>query len=111
MIDNLHRVKDIGFATAVALETGRTGELGPLFHAQWELKKSRSNASNSKIDEWYDLAMRNGATGGKLVGAGGGGFLLFYTEDRRKLATVLEAAGMQELRFRFDFDGARTVLA
>jgi D-glycero-alpha-D-manno-heptose-7-phosphate kinase len=111
MIENLHRVKQLGVATATALEAGRTEEFGEILHEQWGFKKSRvAGASNPQIDEWYELARKNGATGGKLVGAGAGGFLLCYAKDRRKLAVAMEAAGLKELRFRFDFDGARTVM-
>ena len=66
--------------------------------------------SNPKIDEWYELGMKNGAVGGKLVGAGGGGFLMFYAEDRQKLRLVMARAGLEEVRFRFDFEGTKIVL-
>ena len=61
--------------------------------------------SNPQIDEWYDLAMRNGAVGGKLVGAGGGGFLLFYADDARKLRAAMTKAGLKELRVQVDVEG------
>ena len=66
--------------------------------------------TNSQIDEWYELARRNGALGGKLIGAGGGGFLMFYTEDKTRLRHAMRGAGLREVRFRFDFQGT-TVLA
>ena len=66
--------------------------------------------SNPKIDEWYELGMRNGAVGGKLVGAGGGGFLMFYAVDRQKLRLAMVRAGLEEVRFRFDFEGTKIVL-
>ena len=66
--------------------------------------------SNPRIDEWYELGRRNGALGGKLVGAGGGGFLLFYTEDRKSLRTAMAGAGLEEVRFRFDFEGTKVLL-
>ena len=66
--------------------------------------------SNPKINEWYEIAMNNGAIGGKLVGAGGGGFLMFMAKDRYKLRKALTSAGMQEVRFRFDFEGTKTLI-
>ena len=66
--------------------------------------------SNSQIDEWYELALKNGALGGKLIGAGGGGFLMFYAEDKPKLRHVLREAGLQEIRFRFDFEGSKGII-
>ena len=81
-------------------------------HEHWEHKKKRSGGmSNPKIDEWYELGMKNGAVGGKLVGAGGGGFLMFYTSDRNRLRQVMTKAGLQEVRFRFDFGGTKIVLS
>lgn len=111
VIENLHFVKELGLRSQRALEAGRCAELGEIFHEHWEVKKRRSGAiSNPKIDAWYALARANGAIGGKLVGAGGGGFLLFYAENRRKLARAMADAGLEELRFRFDFDGTRILL-
>jgi len=66
--------------------------------------------SNSKIDEWYNIALNNGAVGGKLVGAGGGGFLMFLAEDRTKLRKAMKDQGLEEVRFRFDFDGTKVLL-
>jgi D-glycero-alpha-D-manno-heptose-7-phosphate kinase len=65
--------------------------------------------SNGPIDRWYRLAMDNGALGGKLIGAGGGGFLLFYAVDKARLRRALRAEGLQEVRFRFDFEGTKVV--
>ena len=77
----------------------------------WEHKKKRSGGmSNSRIDDWYRLALDNGAVGGKLIGAGGGGFLMFYAEDRARLRTVMDEQGLQEVRFRFDFEGTKVLV-
>ena len=65
--------------------------------------------SNGHINEWYDLAMANGACGGKLIGAGGGGFLMFYTQEKQRLRHVMREAGLREVRFRFDFEGTKVV--
>jgi D-glycero-alpha-D-manno-heptose-7-phosphate kinase len=112
MLKNLHYVKELGRRSKQALEGGRAEAFGELMHEHWEHKKRRSGGmSNPRIDEWYELARRNGAIGGKLVGAGGGGFLMFYASDRNKLRHVLAQAGLEEVRFRFDFEGTKIVLS
>ena len=81
-------------------------------HEHWEHKKRRSvGMSNSQIDAWYQLARKNGAVGGKLVGAGGGGFLMLLTEDRTRLRKTMKQAGLEEVRFRFDFEGTKIILS
>jgi D-glycero-alpha-D-manno-heptose-7-phosphate kinase len=110
MIANLHFVKELGLKSKTLLETGKTTEFGTLMHEHWEHKKRRSGGmSNEQIDHWYDLGMKNGAVGGKLVGAGGGGFLLFYANDRNKLRHAMTAAGLEEVRFAFDFEGTKVL--
>ena len=111
MIENLHFVKDLGLRSKKVLEAGQLADFGRLMHEHWEYKKRRSNGmSNPEIDEWYDLALRNGAIGGKLIGAGGGGFLMFYTEDKPRLRHAMRRVGLAEVRFRFDFEGTRIVV-
>jgi D-glycero-alpha-D-manno-heptose-7-phosphate kinase len=74
----------------------------------WQRKKERSGGmSNPKINEWYDIALANGADGGKVIGAGGGGFLMFYANDKAKLRHAMRKEGLQEVRFRFDFEGTK----
>jgi D-glycero-alpha-D-manno-heptose-7-phosphate kinase len=110
MITNLHFVKDLGLQSKHALEKGDLRAFADLMNVHWEHKKQRSQSmSNSKIDEWYEIAIKNGALGGKMIGAGGGGFLMFYTEDKTRLRHALLTAGMQEVRFRFDFEGTKIV--
>jgi D-glycero-alpha-D-manno-heptose-7-phosphate kinase len=112
MLANLHHIKEIGLRSQQALEAGDTALFGELMHEHWEHKKRRSSGmSNPRIDEWYDLARAHGAIGGKLVGAGGGGFLLFYSEDHRRLREAMSKAGLQEVRFRFDFEGTKVLLS
>jgi len=83
-----------------------------LMDVHWQRKKQRSGGmSNQNINQWYDLAMANGALGGKLIGAGGGGFLMFYAEDKVKLRHAMTQAGLQEVRFRFDFEGTKLVIS
>ncbi|CAB4196995.1 COG2605 Predicted kinase related to galactokinase and mevalonate kinase [uncultured Caudovirales phage] len=108
MINNLHYVKELGYKSLESLESGNLHRFGLLMREHWEHKKKRSGAmSNKDIDMWYDLAMKNGAIGGKLIGAGGGGFLLFYTEDKIKLKNALNNVGLKEIPIKFDYEGTK----
>jgi len=110
-IENLHYVKDLGLRSQAALEQGRLSEFADLMHEHWTYKKRRSSSmSNPEINTWYELAMRHGALGGKLVGAGGGGFLMFYTEERVRLRHAMLGAGLSEVRFKFDFEGTKAII-
>jgi D-glycero-alpha-D-manno-heptose-7-phosphate kinase len=111
MLDQLHFVKQLGCETKNALERGDLRRFAELMHIHWEHKRNRTKGmTNSRIDEYYEYARRNGALGGKLIGAGGGGFLLFYTEEKTRLRRALNEAGLREVRWRFDFQGT-TVLS
>jgi D-glycero-alpha-D-manno-heptose-7-phosphate kinase len=111
MIDNLHFIKELGYQIKDALESGDLRGFAELMNVHWQHKKQRSgNMSNDAINTWYDLAMANGALGGKLIGAGGGGFLMFYTEDKTRLRHAMLQAGLREVRFRFDFEGTKVVI-
>ena len=111
MTENLHFVKDLGRQSQRALEGGDLDEFGRLMDIHWQRKKERSGGmSNPRINEWYDLAMANGALGGKLIGAGGGGFLMFYATDKAKLRHAMRETGIKEVRFRFDFEGTKIVI-
>ena len=108
MIENLHRTKEVGYKSLACLESGDTAGFAALMHEHWIGKRARSaGMSNDQINAWYELAMQNGALGGKLIGAGGGGFLMFYAKDRARLRTAMREAGLQEVRFRFDFEGTK----
>jgi len=112
MLSNLHYVKELGLSSRDALEAGNTVLFGELMHEHWEHKKRRSGGmSNAQIDGWYELGMRNGAVGGKLVGAGGGGFLMLLAHDRNKLRHAMAKAGLEEVRFKFDFEGTKVVMS
>ncbi|HBK42830.1 MULTISPECIES: GHMP kinase [unclassified Polynucleobacter] len=112
MIANLHYVKDLGLRSKAALENGNIALFGELMHEHWEHKKRRSGGmSNPQIDDWYQLAMNNGAIGGKLVGAGGGGFLMFMAKNRSQLRQAMNGAGLEEVRFKFDFEGAKVMMS
>jgi D-glycero-alpha-D-manno-heptose-7-phosphate kinase len=111
MIKNLHFVKELGIQSKEALESGDLRKFGELMNVHWENKKKRSGSmSNNKIDEWYNLALRNGAVGGKLVGAGGGGFMMFYSADNARLRRAMIKVGLEEVRFRFCFEGTKVVV-
>ena len=110
MLNNLHFVKEIGYLSKDALESGNTDKFGELMHQHWEHKKKRSGGmSNHNIDAWYETALKNGAIGGKVVGAGGGGFLMFMAHDAAKLRNAMTKSGLQEVRFKFDFEGTKVI--
>ena len=113
MLNNLHRVKEIGQQTRRCLEAGDLDALGELFHTHWENKKKRSQIMTDPfIDECYEQGRRSGALGGKLIGAGGGGFLMFVCRsgDRRKLIGAMGSLGLAWQPFRFEFNGARVIM-
>jgi D-glycero-alpha-D-manno-heptose-7-phosphate kinase len=110
MIDSLHSVKEVGLRSKAALESGDLIGFGRLMHEHWEHKRRRSGGmSNPQIDAWYRIARENGAVGGKLIGAGGGGFLMFYAEDKTRVRHAMREAGLAEVRYRFDFEGTKVV--
>ena len=110
MLENLHFTKELGLRSLDALVAGDLRGFAGLMDGHWQRKRRRSaGMSNESINGWYDLAMRNGALGGKLIGAGGGGFLMFYAEDKAALRAAMAGAGLREVRFKFDFEGTKTV--
>ena len=110
MMENLHFIKDLGKQSQKALEAGNLEEFARLMDVHWQRKKERSKGmSNNDINAWYDCAMANGALGGKVIGAGGGGFLMFYAGDKVKLRHAMREKGLTEVRFRFDFEGTRVL--
>jgi D-glycero-alpha-D-manno-heptose-7-phosphate kinase len=112
MLENLHYIKDLGHRSKDALVNNDTNKFGELMNEHWEHKKLRSNGmSNEYIDNAYAIAMQSGAIGGKLVGAGGGGFLMFYANDKEKLRAEMRKIGLEEIRFQFDFEGSKVVLS
>lgn len=112
MLDNLHFVKELGLRSKTVLEAGNIYGFGRLMDEHWQNKRKRSGGmSNPQIDSWYRLAMNSGAIGGKLVGAGGGGFLMFLAEDKTRLRQAMTRAGLEEVRFRFVFEGTKVVLS
>jgi D-glycero-alpha-D-manno-heptose-7-phosphate kinase len=112
MVDNLHFIKELGYQSKEALENGDLARFAELMNVHWEHKKQRSGGmSNPEIDQWYELARANGALGGKIIGAGGGGFLMFYAEDKTRLRRAMAQTSLREVRFRFDFEGTKCVAA
>lgn len=112
MIQNLHFIKDLGFRSCDALLSGDTTLFGELMHEHWEHKRARSqDISNNFINDVYEKAKANGAIGGKLVGAGGGGFLMFYAKDKDKLRAAMRELNLEEVRFQFDFEGTKVILS
>lgn len=110
MINNLHFVKELGLKSKIALESNNIEEFCNLMNVHWEFKKKRSGVmSNGNIDIWYEQALKNGALAGKLIGAGGGGFLMFYANDKIKLRKKMSELGLEEVRFRFDFEGTKII--
>jgi D-glycero-alpha-D-manno-heptose-7-phosphate kinase len=110
MIQNLHGVKKLGHDSKSALEAGDLRSFAEIMHIHWEHKKKRTpGMSNESINQYYDFARENGAIGGKLIGAGGGGFLMFYTEDKTRLRRAMCSAGLREVRLRFDFEGTKVL--
>ncbi len=107
MLENLHFTKELGLRIKDVLEAGDTLTFAEMMNEHWARKRERSSGiSSSSINDLYDVAMKNGARGGKLVGAGGGGFLMFYADDRRKLRKAMAEQGLSELDFSFDHDGS-----
>jgi D-glycero-alpha-D-manno-heptose-7-phosphate kinase len=110
MLENLHFTKELGYKSLEALESDDLAGFAHLMDAHWQRKKVRSSGmSNEHINAWYDHALAHGALGGKLIGAGGGGFLMFYAEEKTRLRHAMRELGLKEVRFNFDFEGTKVV--
>src|SRR6266852_2272495 len=111
VVKSLREIKDIGLEISDAITKGNLRRFGELLDVHWQSKKRLSEGiSNPQIDAWYELAKENGAIGGKISGAGGGGFLMLYCEENKaRLREVLRTAGLRELKFRCDFEGSKVV--
>ncbi len=113
VISNLHQVKEIGLETRKALEKGDVDELGELLNVHWQAKKKRSGKMTDPfIDECYEVARKNGALGGKIIGAGGGGFFMFYSNnsDKPRLYQTMTKLGLKPMKFHFQSEGAKILL-
>ena len=112
VIETMHEIKKIGYKVRDSLANGDIRSFGELLDVHWRTKKSLSQqVSNDRIDQLYEIAKRNGAIGGKIMGAGGGGFFMFYSENgKERLRNAMAKEGLKEVRFRFDFDGSKILL-
>jgi D-glycero-alpha-D-manno-heptose-7-phosphate kinase len=110
-LERMHRIKSIGFESKKALEAGDLRRFGELLDEHWSIKRGvTAEMSSDRIDSWYAMARNNGAIGGKVVGAGGGGFLMLYCDSgRQRVRSALSRQGLVEYRFRFDFEGSKVI--
>ncbi len=111
-LESMRRIKEIGYKVKKALEQGNVSEFGRLQNEHWQAKKGTSSKiSSGPIDKYYELGMKNGALGGKLIGAGGGGFFMFYCENGKdKLKKVMMNEGLREVRFGFEREGSKIII-
>ncbi|MFH1371005.1 MAG: galactokinase [Planctomycetota bacterium] len=112
VVENMHYIKEIGYKILAAVESGNITDVGLLFDKHWEHKKKISNKmSNPRFDKIYTAAKQNGALGGKISGAGGGGFFVFYVENNHsRFRQVMKTMGLREMRYRFDFEGTKVLV-
>jgi D-glycero-alpha-D-manno-heptose-7-phosphate kinase len=112
VIESMHVIKELGYRILEAAESGNITEIGLLFDQHWKFKKRISaGMSNPRLDELYQAALAAGALGGKITGAGGGGFFLFYVEqDHTRFREEMKKMGLREMRYRFDFGGTTVVV-
>jgi D-glycero-alpha-D-manno-heptose-7-phosphate kinase len=115
VLDSLHRTKELGYRIKETLEEGDIARFGLLLDEHWRNKKRRSDKiSDPRIDRWYEIARENGALGGKIMGAGGGGFFLFCCLNgnghKGRLRRAMEEVGLREVPYDFDFDGAKVMV-
>ncbi|MGC9598988.1 MAG: galactokinase [Minisyncoccia bacterium] len=112
VVESMHYIKELGYEILEAVEAGNVDEVGRKFHAHWQHKKKiSSKMTNPELDKIYDSAVRHGALGGKISGAGGGGFFTFYVPgDQRDFRAAMREFGLRELRYRFDFEGSKVLV-
>jgi D-glycero-alpha-D-manno-heptose-7-phosphate kinase len=113
VVDSLHHTKELGYRVKEALKRGDLDRFGLLLDEHWQNKKRRSTKiSDYRIDRWYEIARENGALGGKIIGAGGGGFLMLYCPNAKKGAVrrAMAVEGLREMPFDFDFEGAKVLV-
>lgn len=111
-IENLKNIQKIGYEIKNALETGDVKSFGKLLHQHWLIKREQKAVSTSQLNSWYDSATKNGAIGGKIMGAGGGGFFAFYCDSgKEKLRKVMKKEGLEEVKYNFDFDGSKLLVS
>ena len=111
-MESMHYIKDIGYKILEAVESGNITDVGLMFDEHWQYKKKISTKMTSPhFDKIYEIAKENGALGGKLSGAGGGGFFLFYVEENHtRFREVMKSLELREMRYRFDFEGTKVLV-
>ncbi len=112
VVESMHFIKEIGQEILKATEEGNVDRVGELFDVHWQYKKRISGAmSNPEFDAIYAAAKEAGALGGKISGAGGGGFFTFYVpENQAKFRAAMKPFGLREMRYRFDFEGSKVIV-
>lgn len=112
VIESMHYIKELGYEILEAVESGNLDEVGKKFHAHWQHKKKISNKmTNPELNKIYEVALASGALGGKISGAGGGGFFTFYVpQNHRKFREVMRGFKLREMRYRFDFEGSKVLV-
>jgi D-glycero-alpha-D-manno-heptose-7-phosphate kinase len=112
VVESMHYIKEIGYKILDAVESGNITDVGLLFDQHWQYKKKISTKmSTPHFDKIYGIARENGALGGKISGAGGGGFFLFYVEgNHTKFRKAMKELGLREMRYRFDFEGTKSLV-
>ncbi|MDO8728314.1 MAG: galactokinase [bacterium] len=112
VVESMHYIKELGYEILEAVESGNLDEVGKKFHAHWQHKKKiSSKMTNSAFDKIYEIALGNGALGGKISGAGGGGFFTFYVpKNQRVFREAMRGFGMREMRYHFDFEGSKVLV-
>ncbi len=110
-LEAMHKIKEIGYQIKESFQTGDLDRFGLLLDEHWQTKKKLSEKiSDPQIDSWYGLAKSEGALGGKLMGAGGGGFFMFYCNNGKNgFRQSLQQAGLREMRFRIDWEGSKVL--
>jgi len=111
VLNSLHYIKESGYTILEIVQSGNLDDLGLMFRDHWERKKKLSSGvTNDTIDSIYDTALKNGAIGGKISGAGGGGFFTFYcNKNHASLRTAMASKGLKELNYSFDLDGSKII--
>jgi len=112
VIQGMHEIKKIGLKVKECFENEDLEKFGNLLDLHWQTKKTLSDKmTQEKIDQWYEIAKKNGALGGKLMGAGGGGFFMFYCNNGKNgLRKTMEQENLKEMRFRLDFEGSKVLI-
>ena len=109
VLESLHYIKESGYKILEIVQSGNITDLGKMFDEHWQYKKKLAKGiTNPEFNKIYDSALKNGALGGKISGAGGGGFFLFYCEENKnKLRSAMAEMGLKEMKFDFDFEGTK----